>query len=131
MKGQIFPDVMLKVVTLTRSGLTSAGISGVTVGTRLPVKGQAAARPYVMVRNDGAGLEAGGVVENSTVRIAIWHTSEAAGLALAQVVRSFLLDARSAGVHSVVPLSGPFTTDDPDTGSPLCYFTLAVRTRPA
>jgi hypothetical protein len=87
-------------------------------------------RPYVMVAVDGVtGTYPALAV--ATVRVTVWHTSEARALALAMKARAVLLtDAGNADVRSFGEGAGPVPTTDPATNSPMCTFTVAARLRP-
>lgn len=126
----IFPDSMLETVTYLRTALPlreELYADGVTVGTKLPKDGQV---PFVRVRQEGASLSYR-VAETVSLRVSVWHTSEARGLALAQLCRALLLaHPGDSSVRGFGPLSGPFPADDPDNGNPLCSFTIAARLRP-
>lgn len=129
-----FADPMTAVLAVLRADLAadaSDEAAGATLGNRTPLQGGAPAPtlPYVLVRSDGARIE-DRVVEVATVRVAVWHRDEFLGLALAQRCRAYLLRHVGATIRSVSPLSGPVPTLDPDTGAPLSYFTVSVRTRP-
>lgn len=129
----IFPDPMLAVLDVLRPALAASAApeaQDVTVGTKAPLpRDLPPLLPFVLVRSDGAGVESR-VVEAATIRVAVWHRSEALGLALAQRVRAILLAHRGETIVSVTPLTGPIPTSDPDSGAPLTYLTLSVRTRP-
>ena len=131
----IFPDAMLAVVEVLRDKLDNLDPSyaaGVTVGTKVPNDKSidAPQLPYVMVRLDGSSLTQR-VDEEATIRVAVWHTSEALGLALAQAARAVLLAFEgSAKIRVINPLSGVIPTSDPESGEPLSSFNVAVKLRP-
>lgn len=136
MKPQIiFPDPMLAVVTLLRDQLSAVSLDfaqNVTVGTRVPEDRSVDNNylPYVLVRLDGSTLNKR-VDENATIRISVWHTTEAKGIALAQVCRALLLSHEGgAAIRVIQPLTGVIPTSDPESGDPLSTFTVAVRMRP-
>lgn len=133
--GFVFPDPMLAVVEILRDSLGASvrpEAEGATVGTRVPFAsdGYTPDLPYLLVRSEGARVDSR-VVERVTIRVAVWHRSEALGLALAQLARAYLVSyPGDSNVRGIAPLTGPLPTSDPESGSPLCYFTLSVRTRP-
>lgn len=126
----IFPDVMLWATTFLRSALAARAedvAQDVTVGTVFPRDGEI---PFVMVRQDGQTI-AQRLDATATVRVTVWHASEARALALAGICHA-LISAHpgDADVRLVSPVSGPFPASDPDNGNPLATFTVAVRLRP-
>jgi hypothetical protein len=132
MKGQIFPDPVLLVIAALRADLaadTSPEAASATVGRKAPGEGFTPAAPYVQVSHDGSTVSLG-VTEETSVRVAVYHRSDALGLALVQRCRALLLDHRAPLLRSITPGPGPFQTEDPDSGGPLSYLTLSVRTRP-
>lgn len=127
----IFPDPMLAVLEVLRERLP-AHVEGVTLGTKTPDpdKGEPASLPYVLVRQDGAwGTYP--VQETATVRLTVWAGSEARALAVVRTARALLLAYEGgAKVRSFGNLTAPMPTEDPDTGAPLGYCTVAARLRP-
>lgn len=121
---------MLAAVTYLRSALEGRAepvADGVLVGTVFPSDGQI---PYVSVRLEGASLSRR-VAETASLRVAVWHTSEARALALAQLCRALLLaHPGDSGVRVFSALAGPFPASDPDNGNPIASFTVAARLRP-
>jgi hypothetical protein len=130
----VFPDAMLAVVETLRDRLEMIDQgAGVTVGTKIPFDRSLdkSNLPYVMVRLDGSALSRQ-VDEVATVRIAIWHTTEAQGLALAQACRALLLSYEGgAKIRVINPLTGAIPSSDPESGDPLSSFTVAVHLRPS
>lgn len=129
-----FPDAMAEVASILRDVLTDSEndeAEGATVGTSIPwTRGNGAPElPYVLVRHDGARIQQR-VVENVTIRVAVYHRTEYLGHALAQLCRRILVEHSGGAVRGIRPLTGPFMTSDPDSGSPLSFFTISVRTRP-
>lgn len=129
----LYPDPMLAAVAIVRSLLSSREepeASGVTVGTRVPRSG-APPLPFVLVRSDGNVSGANQAEERASIRLSIWHRSEEEGIALASLARALLL-AYPGGpdVRSFGRLTGPIPSEDPETGAPLSYFTVAARLRP-
>lgn len=132
----IFPDAQLAVVTLLRDELATLNqnyATGATVGTKVPDDRSIDKTflPYVLVRLDGA-LTNRRVDEETTIRISVWHKTEALGLALAQACRALLTSYEGGSTIRVInPLTGPVPTSDPESGDPLSSFTVAVRLRPS
>jgi hypothetical protein len=125
-----FPDVMLSTVTYLRPALaarTEAFAEGVTIGTVFPRDGEI---PFVMVRQDGQSI-AQRIDASATVRVSVWHTSEARALALAGLCQALLLaHPGDDEVRLFSPIGGPFPAADPDNGNPLASFSVAARLRP-
>jgi hypothetical protein len=131
----VFPDAQLAVVQLLRTKLaarTDSVATGAVVGTMMPDGKEPSPRsaPYIMVRLDGTSTRYP-VDETADMRVAVWHSSEAKSLALAQLCRALLLaHAGSEQIRVVSPLTGPIPASDPESGDPLSSFTVAVRLRP-
>lgn len=120
-----FPDAMAAVLAILRPVMPTIAFGNVQPEDRTdrPV-------PYVMVRLDGTTTDYP-VNETATIRVAVWHRTEAEGLALIQAIRAVLCSYPGGSeVRSIRPLTGPLPTLDPDTGSPLSSITVAVRLRP-
>jgi hypothetical protein len=120
-----FPDAMLAVLNILRAAMPAIRFGSVQQHetTDKPT-------PYVMVRLDGSTVIYP-VVETATIRVSVWHSTEADGLALGQRVRAVLCGYPGGSeVRSIAPLTGSIPTTDPDTGLPLSSFTVAVRLRP-
>ncbi|SCL33011.1 hypothetical protein GA0070616_4612 [Micromonospora nigra] len=105
----------------------------VTFGTkRLDdfAQGDVPALPYARVSCDGTFSRLR-VSQRATVRVTVWAESDAAGYDLAANAHASLMAHEgNADVHGFGPLTGPLPTDDPDTGRPLCSFTVSARLRP-
>lgn len=131
----IFPDAMLAVVEVLRDRLELVDqtyVEGFTVGTKVPADKSLDKKtlPYVLVRLDGSTLTQQ-VNEEATIRISVWHSTEAKGIALAQACRALLLSyGGGAKIRVIKPLSGTIPTSDPESGDPLSSFTVAVMLRP-
>lgn len=133
----VFPDPMLAVVNILRTRLaslpSSAAATGATVGTRVPVDKtlDKTYLPFILVRLDGSTLNHR-VDEEATIRVSVWHDSEAKGIALAQACRAILLSYEGGSeIRVATPLTGVIPTSDPESGDPLSSFTVAVRLRPS
>lgn len=131
----IFPDAMLAVIDVLRDKLDHVDqdvVSGYSIGTKIPQDKtiDAPSLPYIMVRLDGSSLDKR-LDEEATIRVAVWHKTEAQGLALAQVARAVLLSYEGGPAIRVInPLSGAIPSSDPESGAPLSSFTVAVKLRP-
>lgn len=126
-----FPDARIETLAVLRA-LLPAHAPTATAGTKTPEQlgDRYPGAPYLMVSLDAASTTYP-VVERATVRVAVWGESDASGLALAQLARGLLVSYRGgSGVRSFSTLVGPTPTDDPDSGSPLSYFTVEARLRP-
>lgn len=126
----LFPDVMLSAVTYLRSALAARAepyAADVTVGTVFPRDGET---PFVLVRQDGQTI-AKRLDAEATVRVTVWHTTEAKALALARLCQALLVaHPGDAEVRLFSPMNGPFPAADPDNGTPLASLSVAARLRP-
>ena len=124
-----FPDARMTTLAVLRA---SDRLTGVEFGTK-PYDVEAAdppALPYAAVALDGARGQ-WPVVQVATIRVSVWHETEAEGEALAALVRAVLLAySGDTDVRSFGELTGPIPTTDPDSGGPLSFFTVAARLRP-
>lgn len=113
--------------------LLRAAVPGPTYGTKDPDEfpdDAKPARPYVKVSVD-AEYQTNQALTVTTVRVGVWGADDFTGYALARQLHSALLAyGGGADVRSFGPLTGPVPTQDPDTGEPLCAFTVAARLRP-
>lgn len=132
----IFPDAMLAVIEALKIKLdlvSSEYVTAYTIGTRVPGDKSLdkADLPYILIRLDGSTLNRV-ADEEATVRIAVWHVSEAKGLQLAQVCRALLLSYEGdSKIRAVQSLTGIIPSSDPESGDPLSSFTVAVHLRPS
>jgi hypothetical protein len=132
----IFPDPMLAVVEVLRDRLEMVDqtyVEGFTVGTKVPADKSIDKKflPYILVRLDGSTLTQQ-VNEEATIRISVWHRTEAQGIALAQACRALLLSyGGGAKIRVTKPLTGTIPSSDPESGDPLSSFTVAVVLRPS
>lgn len=92
--------------------------------------GDVPALPYARVSCDGT-LVRQRVGMSATVRVVVWGETDHAGYDLSARAHAVLL-AYEGGpdVRSFGPQTGPLPTGDPDTGRPLCSFTVSARLRP-
>ena len=131
----IFRDAMLAVIEVLKSKLdtvSSEYVTTYTIGTRVPGDKSLdkSTLPYILVRLDGSSLSKV-VDEEATIRVAVWHSSEAKGLQLAQVIRALLLSYEGdSKIRAIQSLTGTVPASDPESGDPLSSFTVAVRLRP-
>lgn len=112
--------------------VSSEHVTTYTIGTRIPGDKSLdkASLPYILIRLDGSTLDRV-VDETATIRVAVWHTSEAKGLALCQVLRALLLSYEGdSKIRAVQSLTGTIPASDPESGDPLSSFTVAVHLRP-
>jgi hypothetical protein len=128
----LYPDGMKAAIVAVRSVLSGRSepyASGVTVSAKVPRPGTPPT-PFVLIRLDGtAGTSP--LAERATIRASVWHDSEEDGLALANLLRALLLAYPGDGsLHGFSRLTGPIPTEDPESGRPLTYFTVAARLRP-
>lgn len=128
-----FPDAQAATLAVLRAHVSAHTDESVTYGTKpLDVKKDGRPElPYVAVRIDATSTGVMRTDQTATLRVAIWHKSEASGLALAQIVLGVLAAyAGDDAVRAFQERTGPIPTEDPDTGAPLSYFTVAARLRP-
>jgi hypothetical protein len=131
----IFPDAMLAVIEALKLKLETVSAEHVTtytIGTRVPGDKSLdkSTLPYILVRLDGSSLSRV-VDETATIRIAVWHSSESKGLALAGVLRALLLSYEGdSKIRAIQSLTGTVPASDPESGEPLSSFTVAVHLRP-
>jgi hypothetical protein len=131
----IFPDAMLAIVNLLRTRIAHNNDSifrAIKIGTRVPEtrNERTLENPFVLVRLDGSKLNFR-VDEIATIRLVIWHGSEDRAIALAQRIRAILLDySGDENIRTISSLVGISSTSDPESGTPLSAFTVAVRLRP-
>ncbi|MDG4792699.1 hypothetical protein [Micromonospora sp. WMMD1082] len=92
--------------------------------------GDVPALPYARVSCDGTFVRQR-VGLSATVRVAVWGETDAGGCDLSARTHAALL-AYEGGpdVRGFGPQTGPLPTGDPDTGQPLCSFTVSARMRP-
>lgn len=119
------------VLRAALAGRAEPEAQGVTVGTRRPswAADEAPAKPFVMVRLDGAGRTSR-LDGTATLRVTVWHTDEGQALALASLAEALLLAGRSSEIRSVQSVVSPIPADDPDTGDPLAFFRVTAHLRP-
>lgn len=134
MTAILFPDprlALLEVLVPLLAERDEPYAQGVRVSAEDPPRGQGARRPWVRLSVDGRVRDAR-LNGRATIRVAVWHSTEEDGEALAALIEALLLDAaHTADLRGCSPLVGPMPTGDPDTGEPLSYFTVTARLRPS
>lgn len=128
----VFPDAQLSTLAILRAA-DPAYVDGVTFGVDPldPTKG--IALPYVAVKIDGTRVRAGAnrTDREASLRVSVWHSTEAKSLALAEKVLAILAAFEGdANVRKFQERTAPLPTTDPDSGSPLSFFIVAARLRP-
>lgn len=128
-----FPDPIAATLTVLRAVLPDhPDTASVTCGS-LQIE-DASARgvslPYLMVDVDSARNPAL-PLRIAALRIVVWHGEPAAASRIAEVAKAALVAyGGGAGVRSFgSPASGPIPSEDPDSGQPMSYFTIAARLR--
>ncbi|MEU4568665.1 hypothetical protein [Micromonospora sp. NPDC023956] len=124
-----FPDAQL----VTLAALRDRAADEATYGTKFPdeyPEGEAPALPYVVVRAGPTSLR-WPVLAVATMRLTAYADTEAEAVDLAWRLARVLLDCPgNAALRSFGADFGPVPASDPDTGAPLCSFTVAARLRP-
>jgi hypothetical protein len=128
----IWGDSQLATLAILRAAPLPAGAPVPTFGIRRPAaRTFDPALPYVMVANDG---ETGRTNADQTanVRVTVWAASAEQARLLAAWARAVLLASHGDGTHvrHYSRQTGMLPTTDPDTGNPICSFTVAARLRP-
>jgi hypothetical protein len=128
----VFPDPLMVALGILRAEPSTTYGGTVKFGTAFPEDRPANAQglPYVRLSVDSRdGFYP--VTATAALRVQVWHTSEDKAVQLAERLKAVLLshpgDANSRGFSEGV---GPLPATDPDNGSPLAYFTAALRLRP-
>lgn len=123
-----FPNPRIVAAGILREALPDT----VQVGTIDPAKRPADKQglPYVRLSIDSrTGFYP--VTATAALRVQVWADTEIATEDLAEVCKAILLsylgDANTRGFREGV---GPLPTTDPDSGTPLAYFTAAMHLRP-
>lgn len=127
-----FPDPLSATLDVLRARVPALA-AGVTFGTLRPeVKKDGGPRlPYVCLSVDTVTGQYP-VVSSAVVRVAVWGTSDAKGLDLARVCHAVLRAYEGdSKVRSFGQGTDPIPTSDPDSGSPLSYFTVSARLKPS
>lgn len=128
----VYPDARVGALAVLEEELGDYDddfVDNVKVGRKLPADWTlAAAYPFVQGHID-ASFDELFVVEHQTVRITVWHRSEADAYALAQLCKAILLDHSGAVIRNTRPLTGPIPTTDDTNNAPIAYFTVDARVR--
>lgn len=129
----VFPDPILETLKVLRAELPGyVATSDVDCGS-VQVE-EASARgvslPYLMVDLDDSETRYP-VNEEALLRISVWAAEEWRTLEIAQIARAVLRDHRGSKVRSYGdPATGPYPTEDPDSGQPLATLTITARLKP-
>lgn len=128
----VYPDARVAALGVLEDELANyddAFVDGVKVGRKLPPDWTlAAATPFVQGHIDAAFAELF-VVERQTVRITVWHRSEADAYALAQLCRGILLDHSGPVLRHARRLNGPIPATDATNNAPIAFFTVEATVR--
>lgn len=124
----VFPDPRESVKALLNAA-KAARWPTATISTSFP--DPALTVPHIQHAWDGTPSQQANR-QVTAIRVTVWtpkgKVSDA--IALAQLVRAYLLDTGSASVWRFRPGAGPVPDVDPDTGLPFCTFTVNAETRP-
>lgn len=127
-----FGDPLMGTLAVLRAA-TAPGGATPTYGTIVPgpAASGAPALPYVLVAVDGETSRTSADA-TATVRLTVWAASAAQARMLAGWARAVLLASTGDGTHvrHYGRGAGLLPTTDPDSGTPLCSFTVAARLRP-
>lgn len=124
----VFPDPTVAVKALLVAG-KPARWSTATISTDVPPSGITV--PHLQHAWDGTPSQQANR-QVVTIRVTCWtpRGQVSPGIALAQLVRAYLLDSGSATVWRFRPGAGPVPGVDKATGLPFCTFSLSAETRP-
>lgn len=124
---------MIAAVSVVRETVTASPepvFDGATVSVKVPRDGTPPT-PFFLVRAEGNFPGASPASERASIRVSVWHDSEDLGLDAASLLRSRLLSySGGSGIRSFGRLTGPIPSEDPESGRPLTFFTVAARLRP-
>jgi hypothetical protein len=125
----VFPDPTVAMKALLTAA-KAARWSTATISTSFPAAGITA--PHIQHAWDGTPSQQANR-QVATVRVTVWTAKGKVsdGIALAQLVRAYLLDSGSATVWRFRPGAGPVPGVDQATGLPFCTFSMSAETRPA
>lgn len=126
-------DPALATRNLLRTLLTGRSetyLAGVVVSTKdPPVVNSAPAVPYVKISIDTSDRTAR-LNLRASVRVVAYHRDEGLCSSLARLCEALLLASGSADIRGFSPLSSPKPAEDPDTATPISFFTVAAKLRP-
>jgi hypothetical protein len=125
----VFPDPRADVAALLTAAKPSRWPTA-TITTTFPTSSQIAA-PVIQHAWDGSPSEQANR-QVVTIRVTCWTPKGKVsdGIALAQMVRAYLLDSGSATTWRFRRGPGPAPGVDKASGLPFCTFTLTAETRP-
>ncbi len=128
----IWGDSQIGALEILRTAPLPVGPPAPTFGIRRPKdRTFDPALPYVMVANDG---ETGrtNADQTASVRVTVWAATAEQVRQLAAWARATLLASTGDGEHvrHFSRQTGMLPTTDPDSGNPICSFTVAARLRP-
>jgi hypothetical protein len=128
----VFPDPLLEVLRILRADLPTVHGSTVALGTKEPGKRDRAHQglPYGMVATDGRTGRYP-VTATARIRVAFWTVTEDAAMTLAaHALATLMAFAGDSKVRHIGAPNGPLPASDPDSGSPMAFFSLDVRLVP-
>lgn len=128
----IWGDPTLATLTILRAAPLPADTAPVTFGTRRPKpKTFDPALPYVLVANDGESGRTN-ADQSANVRVTVWAKDDTQARLLASWARAVLLTSNGDGtnVRHYGRQLGMLPAEDPNSGNPICSFTVAARLRP-
>lgn len=131
----VFPDAVLVGLTALREGpfadLPEVVAADLSVSRSIPDRDVYTAHPALSVSDDGDAGGTNRVTEEALLRISVWDMDAFRGLRLARLARAYLLAyGGSPASRGFSDASHPFSTEDPDDGTPLASFTITARLRP-
>jgi len=125
----VFPDPRADVSALLNAAKPSRW-STATISTSFP--SAAITAPHIQHAWDGTPLQESNR-QGVTIRLTVWTPKGkvADGIALAQLVLAYLLDADSASTWRFTRGAGPLPGIDQASELPFCTFTVTAETRPS
>lgn len=120
----LYGDARAETITALRAALAPR-VEPYAAGVPVDKAKPAGSAPVVVVPSADVVGGVARVTQNATVRVQVWHCTDADAHDLAQLARALLL-ASTGGDHlqRFDPLAGPIVTVDPDTEQPLAWFTV-------
>lgn len=115
-------DARQEAISILQAGLTGRAesyVTGVTVAGRYN-----GTPPFIAVVSDGVTGGTWPVVDRESVRVNVWHSTEADAHDLARLARALLLLGTSGQLVNCLPGTGPFDTLDDQDATPLSWFTV-------
>ena len=125
----VFPDPRADVQALLTAA-KAARWPTATISTAFP--SSAITAPHIQHAWDGTPSEQQNR-QITTIRLTAWTPKGKVsdGIALAQLVRAYLIDVGSATTWRFLPGAGPTPGVNDATGLPFCTFTMTAETRPS